>query len=75
MWYIKSIEEVYKKLNTSEKGLTNKEIEKRLQKFGENMLPNRHKWLLSLMPIWCFIHFSASSNKRDKKPPAMLVLF
>lgn len=41
MWYTKTIEEIYKKLKTSSNGLTNKEAEKRLEKYGGNILPKK----------------------------------
>ena len=39
VWYRLPLKEVYKKLNTSEKGLTSEWAEKRLQSFGPNELP------------------------------------
>lgn len=39
IWYSKNIEEIYKKLHTSDKGLSLKEVNKRLNKYGFNVLP------------------------------------
>ena len=39
--YNKKIEEVYEELKTSEKGLTEKEVEKRLEKYGQNKLTEK----------------------------------
>ena len=40
MHHIK-LEEVYKKLNSTTDGLNDKEVNKRLNKYGENVLPRK----------------------------------
>ena len=42
-WYSKEIEDIYKEFNINEKGLTQKEAEKRLEKYGKNTLPKQKK--------------------------------
>ena len=42
-WYTKNIEDIYKDLNTDEKGLTIKESKTRLEKYGKNTLPKPKK--------------------------------
>jgi len=41
--YSKSIKEVFKELNTNEKGLSSKEASNRLKKYGPNVLKREHK--------------------------------
>ena len=41
--YNKTVEELYKELNTSIEGLTKEEAEKRLEKYGENKLKEAEK--------------------------------
>ena len=43
MWYTNTVDEIYSKLKTTKEGLTSKEAEKRLNKFGSNMLPKGKK--------------------------------
>ena len=43
MYYNKNIEDIEKKLETSEKGLTSKEAHKRIEKYGKNILPKKQK--------------------------------
>ena len=43
MFYNKSIEEVYLKLKTSSKGLSDTEVKKRRDKYGYNMLPKKKR--------------------------------
>ena len=43
MYYNKNIEDIEKKLETSEKGLTTKEAHKRIEKYGKNILPKKQK--------------------------------
>jgi Ca2+-transporting ATPase len=43
LYYDEEIKEVYKELNTSEKGLTTSEAEKRLEKYGQNQLKEKSK--------------------------------
>lgn len=43
VWHNLSVEEVFKQLNTSERGLTNAEAEKRLQLYGPNELEEEKK--------------------------------
>ena len=43
MFYNKSIEEVYLKLKTSSKGLSDNEVKKRRDKYGYNMLPKKKR--------------------------------
>jgi len=43
MFYNERIEEVEKKLNTSNNGLTDKEVKKRIEKYGKNTLPKKKK--------------------------------
>ena len=43
MFYNKEIKEIEKELETSIDGLTNKEVKKRLQKYGKNSLPKKEK--------------------------------
>ena len=40
-WYANSVESAYKNVNTNENGLTTKESEERLLKYGENTLPQK----------------------------------
>lgn len=40
-WYLKEIEEVYKELESSEKGLSKKSYIERIQKYGKNELPSK----------------------------------
>ena len=42
-WYNKEISEIYKELETSENGLSNKEANIRLEKYGKNTLPRQKK--------------------------------
>lgn len=42
-WYRTTIEEIYRKLNTTEKGLTTEEAEQRLRIYGPNKLPEEKK--------------------------------
>ena len=49
--YRKKIEDVYKELNSSKKGLTNKQVIRRKKEFGKNKIENKHKttkWQLFL---------------------------
>ena len=39
LWHSRKIEDIYNQLNTSEKGLSNAEAKKRLEKYGPNKLP------------------------------------
>ena len=50
MHHIK-LEEVYKKLNSTTDGLNDKEVNKRLNKYGENVLPR--KKVDSFFKIFC----------------------
>ena len=43
MYYKKEIEEVTKELKTSSSGLTDKEAQERIQKYGRNILPRKKK--------------------------------
>jgi len=43
MFYNKDIKEIEKELNTSIEGLTNKDINKRIEKYGKNILPKKEK--------------------------------
>lgn len=43
--YQKTTEEIYKELETSEKGLTNDEAKKRLRTYGQNILAEKPKKL------------------------------
>lgn len=45
IWHILSAEEIFKQLNTSERGLTTAEVEKRLQIYGANELEEEKKTL------------------------------
>ncbi|MGC8719482.1 MAG: cation-translocating P-type ATPase [Thermodesulforhabdaceae bacterium] len=38
-WYQLTLEEIFKKLNSSEKGLSQQEVDRRLEKYGPNSLP------------------------------------
>jgi len=42
-WHALSINEVFKKIKTNERGLTEKEVEKRLKEFGLNKLPEQKR--------------------------------
>ena len=42
-YYAMTIDEIFKKFQTSEEGLTKKEAQKRLLKYGENSLPKKEK--------------------------------
>ena len=42
-WYSKKIDSVYNELNTSTNGLSQKEAESRVQKYGKNELPKKKK--------------------------------
>lgn len=42
-WHTHSINEVFSKLSTSEKGLTNSEVAKKLSEYGENVLTEKKK--------------------------------
>ena len=42
-WYSMTKEQVFDELNTSEKGLTTKECQKRQSKYGKNVLPKKKK--------------------------------
>ena len=42
-WYSKKIEDIYNDLGTNEKGLSNSEANKRLEKYGKNTLPKQKK--------------------------------
>ena len=49
--YRKRIEEVYKELNSSKKGLTNNQVARRKKEFGKNKIENKNKttkWKLFL---------------------------
>ncbi len=50
-FYDKSVKDVYKELNTSEKGLTTQEAQERLAKYGENKLPEGKKksWIMRFL--------------------------
>ena len=41
--YQKTIKEIYRELNTSENGLTNDSIKKRIKKYGQNILIDKNK--------------------------------
>ena len=43
MYYNKNIEDIEKELNTNIDGLTTKEVEKRIAKYGRNILPKKKK--------------------------------
>ena len=43
MYYNKKIEEIEKELETSSKGLTTKEADKRIAKYGKNLIPKKKK--------------------------------
>ena len=43
MYYNKKIEEIERELKTTSQGLTNEEAEKRIQKYGKNILPKKKK--------------------------------
>jgi len=43
MYYNKKVEDVLKELNTSSTGLTDKEVETRINKYGRNILPKKKK--------------------------------
>ena len=42
-WYSKEIEDVYEILKVDEKGLSNEEVNKKLEKYGRNELPKQKK--------------------------------
>ncbi len=42
-YYSKSKEEIFKKFNTSEKGLTNQQAQEKLKEYGKNLLKETHK--------------------------------
>ena len=42
-WHSISVSDVYKKLESSELGLTNKEAHNRILKYGKNVLPKEKK--------------------------------
>ena len=42
-WYSLSENQLFDELNTSEKGLTSKECQKRQEKYGKNVLPKKKK--------------------------------
>lgn len=42
-WHTKSNEEVFRELKSSEKGLTNKELNKRIEKYGKNEILEKRK--------------------------------
>ena len=46
-YYLQEIEEVYKEFNTSKDGLSSKEAEARLEKYGKNKLKEAEK-----TPLW-----------------------
>jgi Ca2+-transporting ATPase len=51
-FYLKSVKEVFERLKTNEKGLSSKEVEKRLHEYGENTLTTTVKtpwWLTFLL--------------------------
>ena len=43
MYYNKKIEDIEKQLNTGENGLADKEVKKRIEKYGRNTLPKKKK--------------------------------
>jgi len=43
MYYNKNIEDIEKELNTNSNGLTSEEVEKRIEKYGRNVLPKKKK--------------------------------
>lgn len=43
MWYLKNKEDIYKELNSNEKGLSTKQINDNLIKYGKNELPKKKK--------------------------------
>ena len=43
MYYNKKTEDIFNELKTSEEGLNNKEVEKRINKYGKNVLPKKKK--------------------------------
>ena len=43
MEYNKEINEVLKEVNSTKNGLTNEEVEKRYEKYGKNILPQKKK--------------------------------
>ena len=43
MFYNKKIEEVLEEVNSSPLGLSKKEVENRLEKYGKNVLPSKKK--------------------------------
>lgn len=51
-WYQETTAKVFKKLTTSEKGLSNNEAKNRLEKYGANTLPSANK----LSPLQIFIN-------------------
>ncbi|WP_141266767.1 cation-transporting P-type ATPase [Thermodesulfovibrio sp. Kuro-1] len=55
-WYQISSKEIYQKLNTSEKGLTNEEAQKRLKQYGANRLTEEEK----INRLKIFLHQFAS---------------
>ena len=42
-WYSKKLEEIYKEIETNEKGLSAKEAKDRLAEYGKNTLPKQKK--------------------------------
>ena len=42
-WYTMTKEELLKELNTTEQGITTKEWNKRIEKYGQNILPKKKK--------------------------------
>ena len=42
-WYAMTKDEILKELNTTEQGLTTKECKKRIEKYGQNILPKKKK--------------------------------
>ncbi|MCW4047867.1 MAG: HAD-IC family P-type ATPase [Candidatus Bathyarchaeota archaeon] len=62
VWHNLSVEEVFKQLNTSERGLTTAEVEKRLQIYGANELEEEKKTL-----TWALL-------ARQLKSPLVVVL-
>ena len=43
MYYNKNIEDIEKELNTSSEGLDEKELQKRIEQYGKNVLPKKEK--------------------------------
>ena len=50
-YYEKSVKEVIKELKTSQKGLSKKEVTKRLNKYGKNVIGTKRRWYSSFIKL------------------------